>query len=405
MAQMNYKYKISFTYVHKVGKNKYDSYKYGVENVNGCIIHSDYIKNNMPLIILDISIRNEIANLMVDTNNISNDYVILEITKFNLEDDMQIELPYISDRFNYYTFTQLDKNAAVDFAEENPMDSDLLVRSVQLGLVKADSMKSNSITFNGTIKNTTPQSLIQNALNQAGLDTVVEQFTYNPLWNRIIIPPLTSLSKIIKHLNGISVFYSTPYRFFIDFDVAYLLSSSGSMVVKKGDLINSIVFDVGDVTEVSSRTDGMYILKNQNVYYVPVTFGDCQLADDYISSQQYSNITAITRNGSINVSPNMISGDNASVTTTTMRIPNDNKNMAQNIAAAISNSSTLVSIYKVGVDNSVFTPNKEYSIKYGNTYDESHNGNYLLNSKQEVFNREGAYFTAAVMLSLARINT
>ena len=401
----NYNYKITFSYVHKVSKSKYDQYDFGTNNVAGCIIHSDYINNNMPVIILDIAIESVIANIMVDTNNIQNDYIVLNISKYNAEDDMQIELPYISERFNYYTFDSINKRAAIDFADDNPMDKNSLIRTIKLGLIKADSMRANSIVFSGVIKNTTPQNIVQYGLNKAGLTSLVEPFDYNAPMDQVIIPPSTSLSKIIKHLNSLSVFYKTPYRFFIDFDITYLLSSSGSIVVRKGNKINSIVFDIGDITYIDYIDEGMYELKKQGLYYIPVTFNDCQLADNYINSQQYSSITAVTSRSSKTIKPNLKSGDNATTTTKTIRIANDNMGMADNIAASLSNSNTTVSIYKVGVDNSIFTPNKGYSIRYNNTYDESHNGDYLLRSKQEIFIKDGDSFLSSVMLNLAKLGS
>lgn len=400
----NYRYKISFTYMHKIGKNKYDSYTYDNDSIVGCIIHSDYINNNMPIIILDVEVKSDIANIILDTNNIQNDYVVLSINKFNIEDDMEIELPYIQDSFNYYTFDQINKYASIDYSEDNP-NKDILERQIRIGLIKSSSLASNSITFSGVMNNTTSQDIIQYGLNKSGLKTLVEQFDYNTKFDKVIIPPLSSLNKIIEYVNNLAVFYKTSYRFFIDFDITYLLSSSGNMVVKKGDSINSIVFDIGDITDVEHKIEGMYILKKQNLYYIPVTFNDCQLADNYINSQRFKNITAITSSGTYKSNIDLRNGDNSSNINKTIRISNDNKHMIENITSDISNSNTIVNIYKVGVDNSIFTPNKEYSIKYSNSYDESHNGNYLLQNKQEVFTRDGKYFVASVMLTLAKIGS
>ncbi len=403
----NYRYKINLTYVHKTGKNKYVNYSFtSADNVAGCIIHSDYVNNNMPIIILDLYIQSKIANIMLNTDNMQSDYIILNISKFDINDDMEIELPYIEGIFNYYSFDQIDKSAVVNFDENiNQNDPDLIMRKIKIGLHKSDLIRGNSIVTNGIINNTTMQDLVQDCLNRSGLKTVVEQFNYNTKLDQIIIPPSESLSKVIENLNEISVFYKTQYRFFMDFDVTYLISSSGNAVPKKGETINSVMFDIGDITDKTVELEGVQIIKKRGFYYVPITFKDCQLADDYIASQQYSSLTVIGSNSIGQTNLDLRSGDNAINLTKTIRINNNNSHMIENLASSIANSNTAVSIYKVGVDNSIFTPNKEYSIKYNNTYDENHNGYYLLNSKQEVFVKDGNRFVSSVMLSLNKIGS
>ena len=395
----NYRYKIDLDYIHKVSKNKYLRYKFNSnDNIGGCIIHSDYNTNNMPIIIVDLVIQSEIANIMLNQENMQNDYVICNINKFDIDDDMGIELPYITGSFNYYSYDPLNKNAAVDFDKEiNPNDPDLLLRKIKIGLIKTDLIKSNGITTNGIVHGSTMQDLVQYCLNRAGVQTLVEQFDYNTKLSQVIIPHAESLSKVIKYLNDISVFYKTQYRFFMDFD--------GNAVAKKGESINSIMFDIGDITDKSMDLEGIQIMKKSKFYYVPITFRDCQLADNYFESQQYSSIMAVGSMYNTESKVDLRAGDNASTATKAVRISNNNTHMLENIKSNISNSNTTVSLYKVGVDNSIFTPNKAYTIKYNNTYDENHNGSYLLNMKQEVFIKDGDRFVCSVLLALNKIGS
>lgn len=403
----NYRYKINLTYVHKLGKNKYTSYNFtSADNVIGCLIHSDYVNNNMPMIILDLYIQSKIANILLNPDNMLNDHIILNINKFDINDDMEIELPYIEGSFNYYSFESINKSAVAEFNEDiNPNNPDLIMRKLKIGLFKSDILRGNSIATNGTINNTTMQDLVQDCLNRSGLKTVIEQFDYNTKLDQIIIPASESLSEVIKNLNEIAVFYKTQYRFFMDFDVTYLISSSGNAVVKKGEIIHSVMFDIGDITDKSVDLEGVQIIKKRGFYYIPITFKDCQLADNYIASQQYNSLAIIGSTSSSQASLDLRSGDNSIDSIKTIRINNNNPHMIENLTSSIANSNTAVSIYKVGVDNSIFTPNKEYSIKYNNTYDENHNGSYLLNSKQEIFTKDGNRFVSSVMLSLNKIGS
>ena len=399
----NYRYSIKLSYMHKVSKNKYQQYDFDIKNVKSMIIHSDYISNNMPIIIMDLAVFDQIANIMIDTNNIQNDYIILNVNKIDKEDELGMELPYISGEFSYYTYDQIDKHAKIKYAED--VNYQTSSRIIKIGLIMRDNIIANAISLNDVLTDITMQGAVQYCMSKCGKPVLIEPFNYNPSYKQLIVPTLQSLSKIISYFNGISVFYKTAYRFFIDFDIAYLISSSGNSIGRKGESISSIILNIGDIDDPLSRIEGMSILKKQNMYYIPIMFKDCQLADDYIRSQQYSSLTAISTTGSQTAKLDLRSGDNAVDAIRTVRINNDNVHMLENITSSIANSSTVVSIYKVGVDNSIFTPNKEYSIQYNNTYDKSHNGKYLLNSKQEIFMRDGDVFTGAVMLSLAKIGS
>lgn len=402
----SYRYTMDFTYCHKEGK-KILNYKYDSTNITGCIIHSDYIHNNMPIIILDICIPSTVANILVDPTNILNDSIIFNINKIDIEDELGIELPYIQGKFNYYTFEPINKNANLEYdTDRNPNDPDTLTRALKIGLIMKDMINANNVAVNGVIKGSTMQDVVQYCLNQTNMKTLVEQFDYNTQLKQVIVPPLNSLSKLVSFLNDVSVFYNTQYRFFIDFDLIYLISSSGNAIAKKTEKITSIMFDISDVDDIDPKNaENMTILTKQKLYYIPITFYDCQLADNYMISQQYNSIATIGDNTSGGSAIDIKTGSNSVSSVKNIRINNNNLKMLENIASSIANSNTLVSLFKVGADNSIFTPNKTYRIKYNNTYDESHNGSYLLNTKQEVFTREGPVFASATMLSLAKIGS
>lgn len=404
----NYRYTISIKYMHKTGKNKYSEYTFTTMNIKNLVIHSDYDNNNMPVILLDLALHNNIADLIVNTQNIQNDYMILDISKIDLNDEFNIEVPYIKGAFNYYTYEQPDKYSKVD---DDPYNT----RIIRVGLIKSECITTNSTAYNGVFANTTMQDIVQYCLNISGvasgkssnINMLIEQFEYNTKFDQIIIEPKQSLSQLISYLNNMAVFYRTPYRFFIDFDTAYLISSSGNAVPKTGESITSILFDIGDIDNMSSRMEGMDIIKKRNLYYIPVQFKDCNIADNYITSQQYSNIATISSSGGASAITKLDirSGDNSVSALKTIRIDNDNEHMIENIASKLANSNTFVSIEKVGLDNSIFTPNKEFSIQFNNTYDESHNGKYLLVRKQEIFLRDGNSYSSSVLLNLAKIGS
>lgn len=401
----NYRYRVSMTYMHKISKSKYKSYDIDGMNINNLVIHSDYINNNMPIILATIVIDSALANIMVNTTNIQNDYIILHINKYDAEDQFGLELPYVEGIFNYYTYDPINKNASIDYNESANHSNTSILRKVQIGLIKQESVKANAKCFNGILSKTTMQDMIHYVLNNAGLPSLVKQLDYNTVFDQIVIPSMQTVSKTLEYLNNIAVFYKTPYRFFIDFDTTYLIDSSGDAFGRKGETITNILLNIGDNIDRGSSSEGMIIDKKKNLYYIPILFGDCDVADNYITSQKYNKIAVISSGGSTSTTLDLNTGDNAVGNTKTIRISNDNEHLIENIAANIANSNTIASVSKVGVDNSIFTPNKEFTIQYNNTYDAKHNGKYLLDVKQETFIKESEYFTSMVTLTLSKIGS
>ena len=85
-----------------------------------------------------------------------------------------------------------------------------------------------------------------------------------------------------------------------------------------------------------------------------------------------------------------------------LKVKNDNPNELKNIKAEMEMSKNTLSISKTGMDPSVFTPNKKYTIS---NYDGHNNkdGRFFLISKVEVFTREDTTFLGTTELTFSKL--
>ena len=73
---------------------------------------------------------------------------------------------------------------------------------------------------------------------------IIEPFSYNDIFDQFILPPHDSLNKTLQFLNNQRVFYSTPYRYYKDFDYTYIVSSAGNLTERQGDPYGSIIISI-----------------------------------------------------------------------------------------------------------------------------------------------------------------
>ena len=85
-----------------------------------------------------------------------------------------------------------------------------------------------------------------------------------------------------------------------------------------------------------------------------------------------------------------------------IRVQNDNPNKAKNLKSEVESMINVLIVNKFGLDGSVFTPNKKYIVHNYDAHSEK-DGNFILNSKVEVFIREGDSFVCNTKLELSKI--
>ena len=85
-----------------------------------------------------------------------------------------------------------------------------------------------------------------------------------------------------------------------------------------------------------------------------------------------------------------------------IRLPNDNINILKNIKHAIELNKSTITIHKLELDNDIFNINLKYLIS-NETEKTTRSGEYMLVSKQEVYDNNGTTFVANTILTFNKL--
>lgn len=388
-----YKYTASATFID--GSDVYD-----LETVNIRTIAIDYNYNdlNMPMIFMTLGIYKSLANKMIMKQDSA--IFILNIKRAITNSDMpNLYSDYINDKFIYFITGDIDEGTLVELKEDAPDDD----TTVTVGLLCQDHVNKNKKPVNGIIKGNLSSAMYYLT---GHLPIVIEPPTSNIALENKIIPPLNSVAKSIEYLNSIHVLYNTPYRFFIDFDQAYLISSSGNGVKVRGDNINTVLITILHEDEYDAKIQGMITNKSQELYDVLVSHKDCQLCDNTLSNKSFSKVTATNTSGNSTNATSATKSSSSNVTskTRTIRVSNDNDGLLQNMVTKMDQSAIQILVQKTDVDSAAFSMNREYIIRAEEAYNtDAYNGRYLLVRKRELYIRDDDTFTVNVMLLLQKV--
>lgn len=388
-----YKYTATLTYI--LNDQVYDIETTSIRTI---AIDCDYDNMNMPMIFMTLGIYQSLANKML--LNQDTGLFILDIKRCISNSDMpDLYRDYISDKFIYFITGDVDTDNTVEITKDE-LDDDT---AVTVGLLSLDHVNKNKKTVNGIINGKLSSAMYYLTSH---LPIVMEPPTNNVTLENTILPPVNSVSKSLEYLNSINVFYNTPYRFFIDFEHAYLISSSGKAVKSKGESISSVMITIQHEDTAEAKIQGMITNTSQALYEIYANSKDCELSDNALSEKSYSNISATTTSGSSSKTTLSTVSTGSSVTskTKTIRVSNDNTGLLDNIATSIDQSAVQILVQKTDIDSSVLTMNKEYIIRADDAYGgDTYNGKYLLTRKRELYIRDNDTFTMDVMLLFKKV--
>lgn len=393
-----YKYSIDLRYIKQKERI---SQEIKPEHIRSIIIDRDYKANNLPIMFMNITLDKKLIDDMI--KNYDKNTMVLTIYKYIYrENKLVTKTRYIHAEMTYFIPDDLNYRSSLDYDEKENQERDDITKNITIGLMGNDSINNNKRTINGTLKNTTMINAVHYCTSH--LNMVIERFTYNETIPELLIPPQSTVSSAIKYLNNIKVFYNTPYRFFIDFDCGYLLSSAGTMVPKKGDSINSILIIIRDPLHPQAMEEGMITNYNTKNYQIDISAADSQVYQNRVTEKLYTSLSGISEQGqtksqALNINQSKYSNDKTEI----IRTPSSNPNLLQNVTAGTNQTSSHVTLNKVDVDASVFTPNKRYIIR---NYDghKDRDGDFILTRKREIYFFEtDSRFTGSVMLEFDQV--
>lgn len=393
-----YRYKVSAKFI--LDGETYDIETYNIKSV---VIDDDYEVNNMPLLYLTASIDRKVIDLMVQHQDTGK--IILDIKRCIINSDMpEFFEDYIVNDFVYFISNDINKNDEQDFEGQNEGREDLFT-SATLGLMCIEHLNNNKRVVNGVI--TGKLSSIMYYL-VSHMKCVVEPPSTNTMMKQMILPPIYSVSKSLEYVNSLHTYYDTGYRYYMDFDCAYLISRSGKAVPKKGESITKVMITLKASYDERSKLQGMIANESNSMYQIEIDSIDCEISDTYLSDKSYVKIKSTNTSGKSNdiELSEEITGENITKKNKHIRVLNDNDTLLDNMKARLDTSAVQLVVQKTDIDPSVLTINKEYTVKADEVYKtDEYNGTYLVTRKRGLLIREDDIFRMATMLLMEKIQS
>lgn len=395
MAKETFRYKVTLRYVMENN----DEIIIDSNQISYVAVDKDFDNNNMPVIAIVASIEKDVLDDMI--RHVNDNILTLGIYRYDVNNQTDnITKKCIHDRFIYILPDDISKTAVIDYP--NGEGKEGLYKDVTLWLLPQDAVNNNKQPINGIFKNATMNTMILNSTNYLG-KMLLEPIKYDNKYDQVIIPPQNSISEYISFLNNdLSVFYDTPYRFFIDFDMTYIVSSSGHVVKSKNESIFTFDIQISSIIPQEEDDTGMYIDKRNNKNVIYVNSANVNYTRNNITNKMVNSITTIDSSG--NVYKKDVESNNTKVTkklSTIINLSNTDNNAVNNIVSSLSMNNVGVSIVKNDLDANVFTMNKEYIIT-DNTHPEF-NGRYLISSVKQMYTKQTEQFVMATILNLKKI--
>lgn len=401
MAQTESKfmYNIDISYIS--GDDEYDlDYK----TINVLSIIYNYDQYNQPLILLSMNIKSSILNKMKKRSKI--DKIYLKIQKYDANAKTKMMKTYIEEQFAYYfPNMNLDYSEDVDSAaiEDNTQSNSYT--KIQIGLLKTELVNNiKKKIYNGVYNDGDIMSVVLDNLPNAK-NTVVEQFDNKKSIKNLMIPPISGISELLKFLNKRYTFYKTGYRFFMDYKKTFLISKKGKAIDLKDGTYNTIKIEIKDNLSDGAHTVGMVADSENKLYIIPVDLNNTTTSINRVSEKEYNNIYAIDSNGNtISEDIDVHKSKDSEKISKVYRVADGNMDYVKAMKYDIELSSSIISVVKADLDNSVISINKNYQIEHYDKY-KSQSGNYIILQKEEVYTQQDGDFRCSTMISLAKLKS
>ena len=392
-----YNYKIVLKYINSTNiEVEIDS-----TQIQYILIDKDFENINMPVITIFGSIEKNILDDMIRHSN--DNLVTLGIYKYdNTNQNDNITEKYFNDKFIYMLNEDLSRTDKLD----NPQGIDSKTgnrqyREVTIFLIQQNAINNNRQTINGVYHNASMNSLILQSTNYLG-NMLLEPIKYDTKFDQVIIPPIDSISSYIRYLNdNLGVFYDSPYRFFIDFDTTYLVSSSGNAIRARNQYIYTIVIDIREIDSNISEEPGAYVDLKSGKYTIGIDASKVEYVKNNVTNKIVNKVTVINSKG--DVFEQDIEDNKAKVTSTInqiMNVSNNDQNVINNISYSVESANVTITIVKNDLDASLFTLNKEYIIN--DPVHDSYAGHYILLQVKQLFIKQNENFIMSTVLKFKK---
>ena len=391
-----FKYKLEMSLL--IGKKYYEIPRNSVKTI---LISSDYDKNNMHIIYMRIRMSSTIYNQMV----LNNDRATISFRLFKFDDKSVsgVVESYIEDNFTYIMPTDPNYNEAMEqYVSGSSTAYNDNADTYMEGYLALTSLKlvgDNVKLINTIVKDTDIMSIVHKFTSH--MNMCIEPFDNRDHIDQMIIPPITTISKLLAYLNDQYCFYKNGYRYFRSFNTTYLLSANGNAVKEGINSFNTIIISICDPLDEKGKSNAIDLDRTNHAYIIYVDAKKTSISVDKFANKQYNSIIGVDTEGNtiqeeLRVPPTPDSTEKTIITRT------DSLDYIYNIKRAVESVSVILTVSKTEIDSSLFTPNKEYQIKHYSSSRE-YDGKYILSYKKEVLVQQGEEYIGNILFGLRRI--
>lgn len=309
---MEYIYRLSMKWSNKdPDTNETETMTIEPKDVSFLVMENDYENKLMPTLFAKLNMDKKKIDKII--KNAKTAEIYLGIFKEQKTEDPVRDVtvkPKLTTQYigtmSYFIKKDINYNKEIDYPENategdtaGSSDKNKEIReSFSIGLMFKNCIQWNKQTANNTFINSTPFNSVLSFF--AGIPILIEPFQYNDQFGQLIVPPQDSLYNAVKFFNDYKVFYDTPFRFYIEPDCVYLVSSSGEATKKKGETYDTVIFNIRTVTDSLSLIKGVEELEDLSCYYCDVQIKDSVYNIDNDTGKMYNEIVTIIDPGKDN---------------------------------------------------------------------------------------------------------
>ena len=379
------------------------NYTFPRNSIRTIIIDDSYDKNTMPIIYIKVRISSVLYNKLVLNSNKGT--ISFRLFKFTRDTKSSIREVYIEDNFTYIMTSDPNYNEALEQFVNNTNTDDTESSDTYMegfiGLMSLQCIEDNKKLINDIIKDSNLPSIVHKYTNH--MNMCIEPFEYVDVIKQHIIPPMTTITSLLKWLNDNFTFYKSGYRYFRDFTTTYLLSMNGRAVSDGTSRFNTIVFSIRDPLDHLGKVNSMELDNTNHAYIIYVDASDTSIHIDRTTNKHYNSIVGVDGIGNtVKEHLNLPESPMLSEKVLLERTYPNNIEKIYSTKTAIESASVIVTIRKSEIDSTIFSPNKEYQIK---NYSDNRefDGRYLLSYKKEIILRQDDGYIGGVAVGLRKI--
>lgn len=390
-ANRVYRYNVELIYLTKKKNIKIKN-----ECIKSIIIDHNISQNCMPIVYMNLWIDKKMADKIIKECN--KNLFAFRLKKFNTLVENPIPIECFNKKFTYVLPTDVTKSYDLDYNEERENNTKTDTnRDLSIGLICIDHININKQNVEINASNGSIMDFAKYAVKDCK-NLILEPFANNKKYKQFTMKPQNSVNEALKTLNDQRVFYETPYRFYMDFNNSFLISSSGKYIKKPDDVCKSVIIKIKDA--ITDESDEGFELKDEKAN-IPVKYVDTKMYDNTAANKHSTTLRGASPNSK--KKQELVNTAEYSKKKTDMyRINNNNTLYQQNLQVEMDNNNFFIFFSKSGLDMDLFTPNKKITVKNIDRYKEF-NGVYLVYRVRHNLIREHNSFVLASYVNMQKI--